>query len=136
VKEYIIGLAEPDTWDDLVAELESTGKLSRQAVARRLRGTVKPMPCSIAMYLADCVEPRVTGTPLDSGAASFKEAADPYRGIKRKHLRRIFTPILVRYTRYVKHIDPERTDITMQFIEKFAPRHGLTLRELHTILKH
>jgi len=130
VKEYIIGVAEPDTWDDLVSELETTGKLSRQAVARRLRGTVKPMPCSIAMYLADCLQPRVTG------AASSSKPTDPYRGIKRKHLRRIFTPILIRYTRYVKHIDPERTDITMQFIEKFAPRHGLTARELHTILKH
>ena len=136
MKEYLIGIVEPYTWDDLVTELESAGKLSRRAIARRLRGTVKPMPCSIAMYLADCQEPRVTGAPLDSGAASFNKPTDPYRGIKRKHLRRIFTPILVRYTRYMKHLHPERTDITMEFIEKFAPKHGLTERELRSILKH
>ena len=136
MKEYIFGAAEPDTWDDLVEELESTGKLSRRAIFRRVRGTVKPMPRSIALYLADCMDPRVTGYPKESGKAEFKKRTDPYRNIKRKHLRRIFCPILQRYTRYVKHLHPERIGITAQFIEKFANRHGMSERELHKILKN
>jgi hypothetical protein len=136
MREYIIGLSEPDTWDDLVEELEATGKLSRRAIFRRVRGTRKPMPRSIALYMADCEDPRVTGYPGESGKDEFKKRTDPYREIKRKHLRRIFTPILVRYTRYVKHLHPERTDIMDQFIEKFASRHGLSESELRKILKN
>jgi hypothetical protein len=104
--------------------LKKNGQLSRKDIVDGLYALSQTMPKSIRYYLASVLESR----------GKFARSIDGEKQITRLERRDYLRPILDRYIRYVGHIDPKRTDVLREFIEKTAKKYDLSTRQVDEIL--